>query len=203
MGGLLTDGIVFLQLIAMPLNLTTIMSGSESDQVWSKHWTLVIFCLMIVASSFIVSCAYWLPWSMIGVLLNPFAAGMDAYNTDALLASTERTLFVSMRALFDRKTPPDPKEFLYEGSSPAPLSQRSASASDGGSSSVRWRRGVSELQSIRRLGRIHTRLPVKVTAIERPVEPSLSARRHKSAVELRLHKTISGRSTSDLKRYSS
>ena len=164
-------------------------------------WTLVIFCLMIVASSFLVSCAYWLPWSMIGVLLNPFAAGLDAYNTDALLASTERTLFVSMRALFDRKTPPDPKEFLYEGSSPAPLSQRSASAFDERSS----RRPE---QSIRRLGRIHTRLPVKVTSIERPVEPSLSARRLKSAVEIRGRKTISGsfsrrRSTSDWERSSS
>ena len=102
----------------MPLKLPT-MSDSDirESEVWSQKWALVIFCLMIVASSFLVSCAYWLPWSMIGVLLNPFAVGLDAYNTDALLASTERTLFVSMRALFDRKTPAEPKEFLYEVSS--------------------------------------------------------------------------------------
>jgi len=179
MGSLLTDGIVFLQLIAMPLKLPT-TSGSDirESEVWSQQWTLVIFCPMIVASSFLVSCAYWLPWSMIGVLLNPFAVGLDAYNTDALLASTERTLFVSMRALFDRKTPAEPKEFLYEVSS-----GRSTAASDEGSSvklegssSTSQRRGVST-QSIRRLGRIHTRLPVKV--VERPEEPPLPARRRK------------------------
>ena len=172
MGSLLTDGIVFLQLIAMPLKLPT-MSDSDirESEVWSQQWTLVIFCPMIVASSFLVSCAYWLPWSMIGVLLNPFAVGLDAYNTDALLASTERTLFVSMRALFDRKTPAEPKEFLYEESSAGP----STAASDEASSSSQ-RRNVST-QSIRRLGRIHTRLPVKV--IERPEEPPLPARRRK------------------------
>ena len=172
MGSLLTDGIAFLQLIAMPLKLPT-MSDSDirESEVWSQQWTLVIFCPMIVASSFLVSCAYWLPWSMIGVLLNPFAVGLDAYNTDALLASTERTLFVSMRALFDRKTPAEPKEFLYEESSAGP----STAASDEASSSSQ-RRSVST-QSIRRLGRIHTRLPVKV--IERPVDPPLPARRRK------------------------
>ena len=186
MGSLLTDGIVFLQLIAMPLKLPT-MSDSDirESEVWSQQWTLVIFCLMIVASSFLVSCAYWLPWSMIGVLLNPFAEGMDAYNTDALLTSTERTLFVSMRALFDRKTPAEPKEFLYEESSAGP----STAASDEASSSSQ-RRSVST-QSIRRLGRIHTRLPVKV--IERPVDPPLPARRRKvskGAFEIRQLKTL-------------
>ena len=188
MGRLLTDGIVILQLIAMPLKLPTIMSDSdirESVEVWSQQWTLVIFCPMIVASSFLVSCAYWLPWSMIGVLLNPFAVGLDAYNTDALLASTERTLFVSMRALFNRKTPAEPKEFLYEESSAGP----STAASDEASSSSQ-RRSVST-QSIRRLGRIHTRLPVKV--IERPVDPPLPARRRKvskGAFEIRQLKTL-------------
>ena len=122
---------------------------------------------------------------MIGVLLNPFAVGLDAYNTDALLASTERTLFVSMRALFDRKTPAEPKEFLYEESSAGP----STAASDEASSSSQ-RRSVST-QSIRRLGRIHTRLPVKV--IERPVDPPLPARRRKvskGAFEIRQLKTL-------------
>ena len=55
---------------------------------------------------------------MIGVLLNPFGTGVDAYNTDALLASTDRMLFVSMRALFDPKTPPprNPEELVDEES---------------------------------------------------------------------------------------
>ena len=189
MGSLLTDGIVFLQLIAMPLKLPT-TSGSDirESEVWSQQWTLVIFCPMIVASSFIVSCAYWLPWSMIGVLLNPFAVGLDAYNTDALLAATERTLFVSMRALFDRKTPAEPKEFLYEESS---TGRSIFSAFDEASSSNSQQRSVST-QSIRRLGRIHTRLPVKV--IERPEEPPLPVRRRKvskGAFEIRQLKTLS------------
>ena len=189
MGRLLTDGIVILQLIAMPLKLPT-MSDSDirESEVWSQQWTLVIFCLMIVVSSILVSCAYWLPWSMIGVLLNPFAVGLDAYNTDALLAATERTLFVSMRALFDRKTPAEPKEFLYEESS---TGRSIFSAFDEASSSNSQQRSVST-QSIRRLGRIHTRLPVKV--IERPEEPPLPARRRKvskGAFEIRQLKTLS------------
>ena len=92
---------------------------------------------------------------MIGVLLNPFAVGLDAYNTDALLACTERTLFVSMRALFDRKTPAEPKEFLNEESS---TGRSIFSACDEASSSISQQRSVST-QSIRRLGRILTRLP--------------------------------------------
>ena len=196
MGRLLTDGIVFLQLVAMPLKLPT-TSGSEirESEVWSQQWTLVIFCPMIVASSFLVSCAYWLPWSMIGVLLNPFAVGLDAYNTDSLLASTERTLFVSMRALFDRNTPAEPKELLYEessaGRSSMTASDEGSSVKLEGSSSISQRRSVST-QSVRRLGRIHTRLPVKV--IERPVDSPLPARRRKvskGAFEIRQHKTLS------------
>ena len=109
-GRLLTDSIVFLQLLALPLKLHRLPSSeiwdSASSDVWSNHWMLVIFCLLVVGSGFVVSCAYWLPWSMIGVLLNPFGSGVDAYNTDALLAGTDRMLFVSMRALFDPKTPP-------------------------------------------------------------------------------------------------
>ena len=77
---------------------------------------LVIFCLVVVAGGFVVSCAYWLPWSMIGVLLNPFGTGVDAYNTDALLASTDRMLFVSMRALFDPKSPPPQNSQMSSGS---------------------------------------------------------------------------------------
>ena len=109
-GRLLTDLIVCLNLLALPLKLYRLPSSeiwdSANSDVWSNHWMLVIFCLLVVASGFVISCAYWLPWSMIGVLLNPFGTGVDAYNTDALLASTDRMLFISMRALFDSKTPP-------------------------------------------------------------------------------------------------
>ena len=116
-------------------------------------------------------------WRLLSAeLLNPFAVGLDAYNTDALLASTERTLFVSMRALFDRKTPAEPKELLYEVSSSGRSTAASDRYSDEASSSISQRRNVST-QSIRRLGRIHTRLPVKV--VERPEEPPLPARRRK------------------------
>ena len=115
MGRLLTDLIVCLNLLALPLKLYRLPNSeiwdSANSDVWSNHWMLVIFCLLVVASGFVISCAYWLPWSMIGVLLNPFGTGVDAYNTDALLASTDRMLFISMRALFDPKTPPpDPPQ---------------------------------------------------------------------------------------------
>ena len=108
-GRLLADMIVYLQLLALPIKMHRLDSSEiwdpDNSDVWSNHWMLVIFCLTLVAGGFVISCAYWLPWSMIGVLLNPFGKGVDAYNTDALLASTDRMLFVSMRALFDPKSP--------------------------------------------------------------------------------------------------
>ena len=195
-GSLLTDGIVCLQLLAMPLKLHRSSSSEiwdlESSDVWSLHWMLVVFCLIVVASSFVVSCAYWLPWSMIGVLLNPFATGVDAYNTDALLASTDRALFVSMRALFDPKATPAPETFLDEESSLLPRTDSSSNrasnsmAASNEELSVRSRPSLSEqsCQSIsggfHRLGRFHTRLPVKVVAIGSPEEPRPQIRRRKT-----------------------
>ena len=195
-GSLLTDGIVCLQLLAMPLKLHRSSSSEvwdlESSGVWSKHWMLVVFCLIVVASSFVVSCAYWLPWSMIGVLLNPFATGVDAYNTDALLASTDRALFVSMRALFDPKAAPAPETFLDEESSLLPRTDNSSNrtsfsmAASNEELSVPSRTSLSEqsCQSIsggfHRLGRFHTRLPVKVVAIGSPEEPRPQTRRRKT-----------------------
>ena len=186
-GRLLTDGIVCLHLLAMPLKLHRSSSSEiwdqESSDVWSNHWMLVIFCLIVVASSFVVSCAYWLPWSMIGVLLNPFATGVDAYNTDALLASTDRALFVSMRALFDPKATPGPEEELsFDGEESSLLPRTDISST---ASSRRPDFSEQSIQSIsgglRRLGRLHTRLPVKVVAIGRPEEPLPQTRRRKTS----------------------
>ena len=127
-GRLLTDTIVFLQLFVLPLKLHAASSSdiwdSASSDVWSNRWMLVIYCLVVVVSGFVVSCAYWLPWSMIGVLLNPFGTNVDAYNTDALLALTDRTLFVNLRALFDPKTPPPQKTPEPEKQNAAALIQR-------------------------------------------------------------------------------
>ena len=201
-GRLLTDSIVVLQLLALPLKLHRTPGSDiwdlESSDVWSNHWMLVIFCLLVVVSSFVVSCAYWLPWSMIGVLLNPFAKGVDAYNTDALLASTDRMLFVSMRALFDPKAPPDPEEFLEEessfvrtlrNSSRFPHSRNSHTSrnshSEGSSEepsvSITAEPSQSIDRGVRRLGRFHTRLPVKIAAIETPEEPPQQIRRRKTS----------------------
>jgi len=117
-GRLLADCLVYLNLLALPLKLHRLPSSEiwDSADVWSNHWMLVIFCLLVVAGGFVISCVYRLPWSMIGVLLNPFGTGVDAYNTDALLASTDRMLFVSMRALFDPKSPPPQNSQMSSGS---------------------------------------------------------------------------------------
>ena len=45
---------------------------------------------------------YWVAEKMIDMLIMPFHDGDDAYNVDALLASTDRTLFAALRASFDK-----------------------------------------------------------------------------------------------------
>ena len=45
---------------------------------------------------------YWVAEKMIDMLIMPFHDGDDAYNVDALLAGTDRTLFAALRATFDK-----------------------------------------------------------------------------------------------------
>jgi hypothetical protein len=66
----------------------------------SVLWTYMV-CVYVF--SFMTASTYWIATSMIEVLVKPFAHGPDAYNADALLASTDRMLFASLRGMFDRE----------------------------------------------------------------------------------------------------
>ena len=46
--------------------------------------------------------AYWVAEKMIDTLIMPFHDAEDAYYVDALLASTDRMLFATLRVSFDR-----------------------------------------------------------------------------------------------------
>ena len=58
-----------------------------------------VFCVLIF--SFMAASIYWIAESMVEVLIQPFKNAPDAYNSDALLCSTDRMLFTSLRATFD------------------------------------------------------------------------------------------------------
>lgn len=64
---------------------------------------LLMTSLLTFFTSTLVASAYWLAWSMVSLLSNPFTipGNGDCYNTDALIGATERQLFATLRAQFD------------------------------------------------------------------------------------------------------
>lgn len=75
------------------------------DMGYDRIVVLLFYSVLVYMSAFIVAAAYWLAWSMVHTLAFPFSNGnaglVDDYNTDALLGSTDKMLFASLRALFD------------------------------------------------------------------------------------------------------
>ena len=74
-----------------------IESGETSDH--REVLFTYVFCNWVF--SFMLASTYWVASSMVEVLATPFGYGDDAYNADALLASTDRMLFASLRAKFN------------------------------------------------------------------------------------------------------
>ena len=95
--------------VALQLDPTTVVEevyDDDNNLLYTRAtdrrpilWTYVI-CVYVF--SFMTASTYWIATSMIEVLVKPFAHGPDAYNADALLASTDRNLFASLRGMFDR-----------------------------------------------------------------------------------------------------
>ena len=57
-----------------------------------------IHCAITAVGAFFVAFAFGAAWSVVELLSNPFAAEIDTYNVDPLLASSERCLFVQLRS---------------------------------------------------------------------------------------------------------
>jgi hypothetical protein len=99
--------LVVLQTAHVTLQLDPIAVQEESDDgtvtpAADRSIVLVIYISCVFIFSFMMASTYWVATSMVEVLVKPFTHGPDAYNADALLASTDRMLFASFRAMFDR-----------------------------------------------------------------------------------------------------
>lgn len=62
-------------------------------------------CVTTFITGFFAAAAYFAAFAMASQLDNAFDAAGDSYNTDALMGSTERQLFATLRSRFDR--PPE------------------------------------------------------------------------------------------------
>jgi len=69
---------------------------------------LALMCATTFIAAFFATVAYFAAFAMASQLDNAFDAAGDSYNTDALLGSTERQLFATLRCRFDR--PPESSE---------------------------------------------------------------------------------------------
>jgi hypothetical protein len=65
---------------------------------------LAFACCMTFCSCFLMAASYWTAWAISQILADPFKSGNDSFNSDSLLASTDRQLFATLRSTFDHKT---------------------------------------------------------------------------------------------------
>jgi len=94
---MIVDYQVGLALVGSPFSLLNRYEHESLlvSEPWNKYVQFsVIFGVFLVASS------YWSALMMVRLLHNPFTAEHDAFNTDGLLGSTERCLFMQLRVPF-------------------------------------------------------------------------------------------------------
>ena len=82
---LLIDFLIFFLLIKLLLSVVD-SAGLDAH----RHAALSIHCVITAMGAFFVAFAFGAAWSVVALLSNPFAAELDTYNVDPLLASTER-----------------------------------------------------------------------------------------------------------------
>lgn len=96
---LLVDYLVVVQIFSLA-------SESQGDvleeaDISLRHRRLFLLTLSTFCTAWLVSSAYWLPWSIVKLLENPWDSEVDSYNCDALMGSSERMLFATLRSRFD------------------------------------------------------------------------------------------------------
>ena len=82
MARLTVDYLVIIQVLVQPFQYDRNVDMLQHDRLWVTH---LLFTLL---SAFCASSAYWVCWSIVELLANPFRAGQDSYLPDALMAST-------------------------------------------------------------------------------------------------------------------
>ena len=94
----------FVLVFAAELALTGVLVADEIGASALQHEQELLaasITLTWLTTTSVVTCWY-LAWSMINELAQPFnTEAHDVYNPDALLGSTERTLFANLRVTFD------------------------------------------------------------------------------------------------------
>eukprot|EP00316_Scyphosphaera_apsteinii_P012271 CAMPEP_0119324734 /NCGR_PEP_ID=MMETSP1333-20130426/64030_1 /TAXON_ID=418940 /ORGANISM="Scyphosphaera apsteinii, Strain RCC1455" /LENGTH=406 /DNA_ID=CAMNT_0007332513 /DNA_START=308 /DNA_END=1528 /DNA_ORIENTATION=- len=100
----LIDACILLNATVIALNTHSGYSHLTSPlSVAEQQVLLAVSIAWAIVTMTIVTACYWIPWSMINELAQPFGAdSYDDYNLDALLGSTERTIFANLRVTFDR-----------------------------------------------------------------------------------------------------
>ena len=94
---LLVDLLIALLLIQLPLNAVESHVLDAEGHAVDSHLQS-IHCAITAVGAFFVAFAFGAAWSVVELLSNPFAAEIDTYNVDPLLASSERCLFVQLRS---------------------------------------------------------------------------------------------------------
>ena len=82
MARLTVDYLVILQVLVQHFQYDRDVNMLQHDRLWLTH------LLLTLLSTFCASSAYWVCWSIVELLANPFKAEQDSYLPDALMAST-------------------------------------------------------------------------------------------------------------------
>jgi hypothetical protein len=99
MAKLLVDYLVWINALSFSLEVTHAAPIDEH-----KHMALACAVCATFWGTFLCASSYWGAWSIIAELHHPFQSwNVEAYNTDALLGSTERCLFAQLRSNYDRQ----------------------------------------------------------------------------------------------------
>ena len=102
MAKLLIDYLVYLHLISLALSSINLPRDDAASGTGVRNVAeLILGSIATLMFGFLLASAYWLAWAITQILANPFKAGNDSFNSDALLGSTERQLFATLRSTFD------------------------------------------------------------------------------------------------------
>jgi len=102
---MIVDYQVGLTIVGAPFSL---MNVNYHEAFVAKSWQYLQFSTII--GVFLVASSYWSGLSMLKLLHNPFTAEHDAFNTDGLLGSTERCLYMQLRVPFVQAMEPQVAE---------------------------------------------------------------------------------------------
>ena len=97
-----THTVMVVLVVLIELDIAFDVAPSVLDR--EPRWMLLCYDVAAFLAMYTCTIVYLLAWAMVQELSTPFATDSDDdYNPDALLSSTERTLFASLRANLDAR----------------------------------------------------------------------------------------------------